>query len=52
MRLRENLRVGEQVPVLAERLWKKDTPGKFYKSLTQNKPYFNKNEAFVIRKNW
>ena len=50
IRLRENLELREQVLVLTERLKEKDTPGKFYKSLTQNKSYFNKDEIFVVTK--
>ena len=36
--------------VLAERLKKKDPPGKFYKISTKNKFFFNKDEVFVITK--
>ena len=50
IRLRENLELREQVLVLTERLKEKDTPGKFYKSSTQNKSYFNKDEIFVVTK--
>ena len=44
------LNIGEKVSVLAERLEKKDVPGSLQKSTTQNKPYFNKDQIFVIRK--
>ena len=30
-KLRENLNIGEKVLILAERIWKKTAPGKFYK---------------------
>ena len=43
-KLREPLEVGEKALVLAERLKKKDAPGRLYKSTTQNRPYFNKKE--------
>ena len=36
-KLREPLEIGEKVLVLAERLKKKDAPGRLYKSTTQNK---------------
>ena len=48
-KLREPLEIGEKVLVLAERLKKKDAPGRLYKSTTQNRPYFNK-KIFIIRK--
>ena len=47
-KLRENLTIGEKVYVLAERIKKKSTPGKFYKQSVQNISYFNK--VFIIRK--
>ena len=49
-KLRENLSIGEKVYVLAERIKKKSTPGKFYKQLVQNISYFNKDTVFTIRK--
>ena len=49
-KLRDPLNVGEKVLVLAERLKKKDAPGKLYKSTTQNKTFFNKNKIFIIKK--
>ena len=49
-RLRENLSIGEKVYVLAERIKKKSTPGKFYKQSVQNISYFNEDTAFTIRK--
>ena len=49
-KLRDPLDLGELVFVLAERLKKKDVTGKFYKSSTENKPSFNKNKIFIIRK--
>ena len=49
-KLRENLTIGEKVYVLAERIKKKSTPGKFYKTSVQNISYFNKDTVFIIRK--
>ena len=49
-KLQEPLVVGEKVLVLAERLKKKDAPGVLYKSTTENIPFFNKNEIFIVRK--
>ena len=49
-KLRDPLSIGEKVLVLAERLKKKDAPGRLYKSTTQNKAFFNKNKIFIIRK--
>ena len=47
---RENLNIGEKVLVLAERIWEKSAPGKFYKQSVQNILYFNKEKTFSIRK--
>ena len=49
-KLREPLNTGKKVLVLAERLEKKNAPCSLYKSTTENKPYFNKEQVFVIRK--
>ena len=49
-KLRENLIIGEKVLVLAERIRKKDAPGKFYKQSVQNISYFNKQRTFMIRR--
>ena len=49
-KLRDPLNVGEKVLVLAERLKKKDAPGRLYKSTTQNKTFLNKNKIYVIKK--
>ena len=49
-KLRENLNIGEKVYVLAERIKKKSSPGKFYKQLVQNISCFNKDVVFTIRK--
>ena len=49
-KLRELLNIGEKVLVLAERLKKKNAPGKLYKSSTQNKTFSNKDKIFIIRK--
>ena len=48
--LREPLTVGERVLVLADRLKKKDAPGSLFKSTTENIPFFNRNEIFIVRK--
>ena len=47
-KLREPLNIGEKVLVLAERLKKKDAPGKLYKRSTQNKTFFSKDKIFII----
>ena len=39
---REDLKVGERVYLLAERIKKKSAPGKFYKQSVQNISYFKK----------
>ena len=49
-KLRSPLMVGKKVLVLAERLRKKDAPGNLYKSTTENTPFFNRNELFIVRK--
>ena len=49
-KLREPLNIGEKVLVSAERLKKKDAPGKLYKSTTQNKMFFNKDKVYIIKK--
>ena len=48
--LREPLTIGERVLVLAERLKKKDAPRSVFKSTTENIPFFNRNEIFIVRK--
>ena len=48
--LRSLFYLDEKVLVLAERLKKKDAPGKFFKSTTDNIPYFNRNRIFTIYK--
>ena len=48
--LRSPLNIGEKVLVLAERLKKKDTPGKLFKSSTDNIPFFNRDRIFTIYK--
>ena len=50
-KLRDPLSIGEKVLVLAERLKKKDAPGRLYKSTTQNKSFFNKSKVFIIKNN-
>ena len=49
-KLREPLMIGEKVPILAERIKKKDAPGKLYKPTTQNKSFFNKDKIFIVKK--
>ena len=49
-KLRSPLAVGKKVLVLAERLRKKDAPGNLYKTTTENRPFFNRNEVFIVRK--
>ena len=49
-KLRDPLATGKKVLVLAERLPKKDAPGRLYKSTTQNKAFLNKNKIYIIKK--
>ena len=49
-KLRDELFVGEEVFVLAERIRKKAAPGKFYKQSVQDINYFNKDKTFIIRR--
>ena len=49
-KLRDSLSIGELAYVLAECLKKKDAPGRLYKSTTENKLFFNKDEICVIQK--
>ena len=49
-KLRQPLMIGEKVLVLSERIKKKDAPGKLYKSMTQNKSFFNKEKIFIVKK--
>ena len=51
LKLRSLLEVGEEVLVLASRLKKKDSLGKFNKSSVDNKSYFQKSHIFLII-NW
>ena len=46
--MRSPLEIGEKVFVLSEHLKKKDAPGKFYKSSTENKTFFNRDRIFTI----
>ena len=48
--LRNPLNFTEKFLVLAERLRKKDAPGRLYKSSTENMPFFNTNRIFTIYK--
>ena len=49
-KLREDLKIGEKVHLLAGRIKKKSAPGKFYKQSVQNISYFNKETVYIIRK--
>ena len=49
-KLRDPLKIGKKVLVLAERIRKKDAPGKLYKSTTENFSFFNREKVFIIRK--
>ena len=46
--LRSPLEIGEKFFVLSEHLKKKDAPGKFYKSSTENKTFFNRDRIFTV----
>ena len=48
--LREPLNLGEKVLVLAERLKKKDAPGRFIKVRHKTKVFFNKGKIFIVKK--
>ena len=48
--LRNPLCLDEKVLVLAERLKKKDAPSKFFKSSTDNIPFYNREKIFTIYK--
>ena len=50
IKLMEKLDIGDCVLGLGNRLKKKDAPGKYYKSSTQNKSFFNKYEIFLVKK--
>ena len=49
-RLREPLAIGERVLILASRLKKKDAPGVLYKSTTENRPFFNRKQVYIVKK--
>ena len=49
-KLTEPLMIGEKVLILAERIKKKDAPGKLYKPTTQNKNFFNKIRYLLLKK--
>ena len=49
-KLRELLDIGKKVLIMTERLKNKDALGILYKSSTENKPFFNRNEIFKINK--
>ena len=42
--------MGEEVLILAARLKKKNSPGKFYKSSVDNKSYFHKEETLIMNR--
>ena len=48
LKLRPPLELGEEVLVLAARIKKRDSAGKFYKSSVDSKSYFSKEETFLI----
>ena len=43
----DQLDIGEKVLVLAERLKKKDAPGRLYKSTTENRPFLTETEFLL-----
>ena len=45
--LRDLLEIDEKVIALAERFRKKDAPGRLYKSITENKTFFNRDGKFL-----
>ena len=47
-RLREPLDINKKVLALAERLRKKDTPRRLYKSTTEKKTFFKRDKIFTI----
>ena len=49
-KLRDPLDTGKIVPVLAEKLKNKNTPGRLYKGTTESRLYFNRNRIFTINK--
>ena len=50
-KLRSPFKIGEKVLVLAaERLKKKDAPGTLFKRTTENMPFFNYEQIFIVRK--
>ena len=49
IKLRSPLQVGEKVFVLSSRLKKKDPAGQFYKSTTENRPFFDRNRISTIK---
>ena len=46
--LEKPIRNRRKVFVLSEHLKKKDVPGKFYKSSTENKTFFNRDRIFTV----
>ena len=49
-KLRMTLEIGEDLLLLSSRLKKKDSPGLFYKSSTENRSYFDNKTIFTIIK--
>ena len=49
-RLREQLKAGERVLPVAERLKKKDTPKHLYKSTMNNVSFFSREQIVIVRK--
>ena len=49
-KLRVPLEIGEDILLLSSRIKKKSDPGKFYKSMVDNRPFFDKKTIFTIIK--
>ena len=47
--MRDPLNIGEKVFILSSRIRKKDAPGSFYKTTTENRPFYNWKEIFTIK---
>ena len=50
LRKKKKLEIGENVLLLSSRIKKKSDLGKFYKSMMDNKSFFDKNAIFTIIK--
>ena len=49
-KLREPLKIGEEVRMLTEHLKKKDAPANLYNNTTENISFFNREHIFIVRK--